>query len=190
MHKKLPLPNAASTSQHWSSSSMAPSTLQTLPQTQLASPTREPNVNELLGLSCGAKRIRIEASTTSPVLDNLFQSTSQTFEVRLQTIVVSDMWRSRERNHAAVWVNLHSLQCGVAANHQATIQYSNIREVLTNTPNVKGCGIMCLTLTPGCKSARELQKTFPNFDPSASGDAAQIQIIACKSSSDDLSNYA
>ncbi|KAJ9476745.1 Ubiquitin-like-specific protease 2 [Pseudozyma hubeiensis] len=189
MHKKMPSPNAASTSQRRSSSSMAPSTSQTSPRTQLTSPDREPSANEQVGSSRGAKRMRTEASTTS-MLGDSSKPSSQTFEVRLQAIVVSDMWKSRERDHAAVWVNPRSLQCGVAANHRATIRYSDIYEVLTNTPDVKGCGIMCLTLTPGCESARELQKTFPDFDPCASGDAAQIQMIARDSSSDDLSDYA
>ena len=62
--------------------------------------------------------------------------------------------------------------------------------MLTNTPDVKECGILCLTLTPGCESARELQKLFPDFDPCASGDAAQIQMIARDSSLDDLNDYA
>ncbi|GAC98801.1 hypothetical protein PHSY_006396 [Pseudozyma hubeiensis SY62] len=181
MHKKMPSPMVASTSQRRSLSSMAPSTLPTLPGSQLASP------NDLFGSSRGAKRMRTEAGTTSSVLDDSSHSSPQILEVRLQAIVVSGMGRSRERDHAAVWVNAHSLQCGVAANHRATIRYSNIREVLTNTPDVKGCGILCLTLTPGCKSARELQKTFPDVDPCASGDAAQIQMVACDSSADDLS---
>lgn len=154
--------------------------------------SREPSSKEQqAALSRTVKRMRTEVGPSSPPQKHLLHEPSKfPFEVRLKAIVISDVWRSRDRDHAAIFVQPHALHCGVTVNCCIKIQYSDIREVLANKLDVQDCGILCLTLTPGSESARKLQETFHDFDSRASGDAAQIQLIASDSSTDDLASYA
>ncbi|KAJ1031650.1 hypothetical protein NDA13_002041 [Ustilago tritici] len=99
-------------------------------------------------------------------------------EVRLQAIVISDIWRSRDDARPVALFQQHSLHLRQHSETRLQIPYSDIRRVEASNETVQTHGILSLTLRPESQSARRLQEAFSDFDPRASGDASAIHFIA------------
>ncbi|TKY90643.1 hypothetical protein EX895_000641 [Sporisorium graminicola] len=100
------------------------------------------------------------------------------FEVRLRAIIVSDAWKSRENDRMVMVLNQHHLFFGLSTGQAIKVRYSDIREIVASKLDVKQNSTLCLTLAPNSESARNVQAVFSEYDPRASGDAAQIQLVA------------
>ncbi|SJX60448.1 uncharacterized protein SRS1_11777 [Sporisorium reilianum f. sp. reilianum] len=144
------------------------------------------------GFSRSRKRMRTEAgASASQEKQPRDEPLKFPFEVRLRAIVVSDAWRSRDHDHITMLLQQNALFFGMATGdpQMARIRYSDVRQIMASKPDVKSCGILCLTLTPNSESAHKVAHVFPDYDARASSDAAEIQLIARDVSETDLHNH-
>lgn len=153
-------------------------------------PSPSPQDHDINDSSRGLKHSRADTATSpsqeKPAHD---EPLTMPFEVHLRAVVVSDAWRSRAHDQPRLVVNLHALFFGVDVEQMIKIRYSDIRQVMASKLDVKHCGTFCFTLTPNSESAANVQHIFSDYDPRASGDAAQIQLIARDLSQVDLLNH-
>ncbi len=136
---------------------------------------------------------RAFASDTSPAskrrrtdkLRNLADSShddpsrSGPHEVSLNTIVVSDIWKSEDGEHPTARFLNYNFHLVPAPGSSLSIQYTDVVRVeASNDDDVLEHGILSITLRKGSDSVRRLLKFFPAFDPQASQEASDIHLIA------------
>ncbi|SPO21001.1 uncharacterized protein UTRI_00478 [Ustilago trichophora] len=182
MHPRNPSPNATVATQqasaNGSSFKTTPSPIRSL---SLSGQTAERN-----GASHSSKRRRTDRAA-SP-LQRQGDPFSLPHEVRLEAIVVSDIWRSREDARPFAVFQSHSLSFSLTPDKQIKIYYSDIQQVVASQEEVTDYATFGFTLRCGSDSAERVHGTFSDYDPRASGGAAEIQLIA-KTEESDLRNH-
>ncbi|SPO20083.1 uncharacterized protein UTRI_00478_B [Ustilago trichophora] len=182
MHPRNPSPNATAASQQASPNG---SSFKTTP-----SPTRSLSSSgqpaESNSAPHSSKRRRTDQAA-SP-LQRQGDPFDLPHEVRLKAIVVSDVWRSHEDARPLAVFQSHSLSFSVTPDKQVKISYSDIQQVVASQEEVTDHATLGFTLRCGSDSAGRVHKTFSDYDPRASGGAAEIQLIA-KTEEIDLRNH-
>lgn len=186
MKPRNPSPNASAISQrssNGSSNKIQPSPSRSPQSLENREHDRTSHAVDRSGSSHPHKRKRLEDSHSVPK----WSSNSEPFqplELHPDAIVVSDIWRSQKGAQAVVLFHRHNIKLGLAPDNWVHIRYNDIAKVNASKREVEYHATIGLVLRPGSDSAQRVQEYFPEFDPRASGHAAEIQLIVMHSNGD------
>nr|CDI51342.1 conserved hypothetical protein (N-terminal fragment) [Melanopsichium pennsylvanicum 4] len=183
MKPRCPSPNASTVSQRTSPGGFSYKPMTSpirSPHAQAGVPGPSCHAFDTNGASQNLKRWRTDSFSSSPDHSRPGASPLLPLEVCLVAIVVSDIWRSDVDARPFALFNHYHVRFGTTPNSMVQIHYGDIERVFASSPDVKDHPTLCITLKYGSQSAKLMQKTFRDFDTRASGDAAEIQLIAQK----------
>lgn len=110
----------------------------------------------------------------------------ESFEIALQRLVISDVWRSADDADSDLVAVIKPSCLDVQRRGQNvlfSIRYADFSVLECTLPDVSAFGLFSISLKPNSPSVAEVQRQFRHYDPRASADACELLLVA---KSDDL----